>query len=196
MARMAKAGVGTRPFFWPLHEQPVLRRMGRGHYRPQQVLEFLSGLRQAWPRLGLGADLLTGFPGETGEQFENSYAFCRELPLTYAHVFPYSPRPGTPAASWPDALPKAERTARAARLRGLAESRKRGFLKILAALPQLTVLLEKSQPVGNGVCEFYAPCLVLGEGLRPGSLVRMRPERVENGRIVGTLLGPADGEGA
>ncbi|HWR03566.1 MAG TPA: MiaB/RimO family radical SAM methylthiotransferase, partial [Humidesulfovibrio sp.] len=62
----------------------VLKRMGRGHYRPEQVLDFLRQLGGVWPRLGLGADLLTGFPGETAEQFETSYAFCRELPLTYA----------------------------------------------------------------------------------------------------------------
>lgn len=171
----------------------VLRRMGRGHYRPEQVLEFLAGLRQAWPRLGLGADLLTGFSGETQAQFENSLAFCRELPLTYAHVFPYSPRPGTPAANWPDTLLKAERTARAARLRGLSESRKRAFLKALATLPQLRVLVEKTtckngDGEGLGVCEFYAPCLLRGEGLRRGSLVRMRPEGVEGGRIVGSAL--------
>ena len=165
-----------------------LRRMGRGHYRPEQVLEFLVGLRQVWPRLGLGADLLTGFPGETQAQFENCYAFCHELPLTYAHVFPYSPRPGTPAADWPDALSKAEGTARAARLRGLAESRKRSFLKTLITLPQLTVLVELTEGESNGVCEFYAPCQVRGESPRPGSLVRMRPEGVESGRIVGTLL--------
>lgn len=169
----------------------VLRRMGRGHYRPEQVLEFLKGLRQAWPRLGLGADLLTGFPGETEAQFETTYAYCRELPLTYAHVFPYSPRPGTPAADWPDTLPKAERTARAARLRTLAESRKRGFLKTLRALPELTVLVERAKNLGNGVCEFYAPCLVHGQGLKPGSLVRMRPEGVQNGRIVGVATGVA-----
>ena len=176
----------------------VLRRMGRGHYRPGQVLEFLTGLRRAWPRLGLGADLLTGFPGETEAQFENSLAFCRELPLTYAHVFPYSPRPGTPAANWPDTQLKAERTARAARLRALSESRKRAFLKVLAAQPELTVLVEKTTcksggGEGLGVCEFYAPCLLRGEGLLReslvrGSLVRMRPEGVEGGRIVGSVV--------
>lgn len=168
-------------------DSEVLRRMGRGHYRPEQVLEFLAQLERFWPRQGLGADLLTGFPGETEAQYENSYAFCRALPLTYAHVFPYSPRPGTPAADWPDALPKAERTARAARLRGLAESRKRAFLKSLAELPELTVLVETGE--GNGVCEYYAQCQVRGQGLRPGSLVRMRPEGVEDGRLVGEAVG-------
>lgn len=163
-------------------DEGVLKRMGRGHYKPAQVLDFLRQLRAHWPRLGLGADLLTGFPGETAAQFETTYAFCRELPLTYAHVFPFSPRPGTVAADWPDALPKAERTARAARLRGLAEARKRAFRKELAALPRLTVLIENTG-TGQGTCEFYAPCVVAGGGLRPGGLVAVRPEGLEAGRL-------------
>jgi len=163
-------------------DEEVLRRMGRGHYKPAQVLDFLRQLRTHWPRLGLGADLLTGFPGETAAQFETTYAFCRELPLTYAHVFPFSPRPGTAAADWPDALPKAERTNRAARLRGLAEARKRAFRKELAALPRLTVLIENAG-TGQGTCEFYAPCVVAGGGLRPGGLVAVRPEGLEAGRL-------------
>jgi len=168
----------------------VLRRMGRGHYRPEQVLEFLRQLAVSWPRLGLGADLLTGFPGESAEQFETTLAFCRELPLTYAHVFPYSPRPGTAAAKLPDTLLKAERTARAARLRELAESKKRGFQEELAGLPRLMVLLENAG-VGQGVCEYYAACHVQGleAELRPGSLVPLLPQGLADGRIVGTLAG-------
>ena len=179
-------------------DSQVLRRMGRGHYRPQQVLEFLAGLGRIWPRLGLGADLLTGFPGETATEFEDSYAFCRELPLTYAHVFPYSPRPGTPAALLPDALPAAERTARAARLRGLAEARRRAFAKSLARLPELTVLVEsmdnaQAGTVVSGVCEFYASCEISVGDLAPrsptrGSLVVMRPEGVAGGRVMGRAL--------
>lgn len=165
-------------------DEGVLRRMGRGHYRPAQVLDFLRQLKAHWPRLGLGADLLTGFPGESGQQFETTLAFCRELPLTYAHVFPFSPRPGTAAARLPDPLPKAERTARAARLRALAEDKKRAFLAELAALPVLTVLVENALS-GHGVCEFYAPCAVQGENLRPGGLVAVRPQGLEKGRVAG-----------
>jgi MiaB/RimO family radical SAM methylthiotransferase len=170
----------------------VLRRMGRGHYRPEQVLEFLRELAGCWPRLGLGADLLTGFPGESAGQFETTFAFCRELPLTYAHVFPYSPRPGTAAAKLADTLPKAERTARAARLRELAEAKKRAFQEELAALPRLMVLLENTGN-GQGVCEYYTACHVRGlrggERLKPGALVPLRPQGIANGRIVGTLAG-------
>jgi MiaB-like tRNA modifying enzyme len=168
-------------------DEDVLRRMGRGHYRPAQVLDFLRQLSGRWPRLGLGADLLTGFPGETAGQFETTYAFCRELPLTYAHVFPYSPRPGTVAAEWTDLLPKAERTNRAARLRGLAEARKRAFRKELTGLPRLSVLVENAA-TGQGTCEFYAPCVVAGEGLIPGSLVVARPNGLEGGKLLCSLV--------
>jgi len=173
----------------------VLRRMGRGHYRPEQAQEMIAALRRFWPRMGLGADILTGFPGETAERFENPCAYCRELPLTYAHVFPYSPRPGTPASTMPDALPKTERTARAATLRGIAEAKKRAFAKELVALPQLTVLLERVQHgQGVGVCEFYTSCVVRGEGLTSGtmttgSLVSMRPQELAEGKVSGTLCG-------
>ncbi len=166
----------------------VLKRMGRGHYRPEQVLDFLRQLKGFWPRLGLGADLLTGFPGESAEQFAATYAFCRELPLTYAHVFPFSPRPGTAAAKLADPLPKAERTARAAQLRALAEEKKSAFLQELAALPRLTVLVERSG-AGHGVCEYYGPCQVRGKlAARPGSLVALRPEGVAEGRVCGVVM--------
>jgi len=168
-------------------DEGVLKRMGRGHYNPAQVLDFLRQLRARWPRLGLGADLLTGFPGESAGQFETTYAFCRELPLTYAHVFPFSPRPGTAAADWPDALPKAERTSRAARLRGLAEAKKRAFRRELAALPRLTVLIENAE-TGAGTCEFYAPCVVAGPGLKPGGLAAARPEGLEAGPLLCRVL--------
>ncbi|MHC1751347.1 MiaB/RimO family radical SAM methylthiotransferase [Humidesulfovibrio sp.] len=165
----------------------VLKRMGRGHYRPEQVLDFLRQLKTFWPRLGLGADLLTGFPGESAEQFETTFAFCSELPLTYAHVFPYSPRPGTAAAKFSDPLPKAARTARAARLRELAEVRRTAFMQELTGLERLDVLLEHSGQ-GQGVCQYYAPCQVLGEcSARPGSMVSIRPQGVEAGRVVGLL---------
>jgi MiaB/RimO family radical SAM methylthiotransferase len=157
----------------------VLGRMGRGHYRPEQVLDFLAGLSRAWPVLGLGADLLAGFPGETEAQAAETRDFVAALPLTYAHVFPYSARPGTPAASFPDQVPGPERAARAARLRGLAEARKRAFAKTLLARPALTMVVEEGgEGAGaSGVCEFYASCHLLPGQPEPPrrSLALVRP---------------------
>jgi len=86
-------------------------------------------------------------------------------------------------------LLKAERTSRAASLRGIAEAKKRAFAKALVGLPQLVVLVEKAEGgQGAGVCEYYAPCLVRGQGLRRGMLVAMRPERLVGGVVEGMAL--------
>lgn len=135
----------------------VLHRMGRGHYRPEDILDGLAALQRHLPLMGLGADLLTGFPGESESEFAATLGFCQALPLSYAHVFPYSRRPGTPAARMPAQVAKPLRAERAARLRELAEAKRRAFIQRLAALPRLQVLLETSAPAG-GRCEYYVPC--------------------------------------
>lgn len=162
----------------------VLKAMGRGHYDPQTAVEFMEKLREFWPVVGLGADLIAGFPGETPEQFENTMELCRVLPLTYGHVFPYSERPGTKAADLPNPVDVPERKARAARLRELVNSKKRAFLESLLNLPYLDVLVQDDK--GKGVCEYYAACrfTVLPEGLEPRTLVRARPVRIEKGVVL------------
>jgi MiaB/RimO family radical SAM methylthiotransferase len=159
----------------------VLKRMGRGHYSPEQALDFCDKLRDIWPEYGLGADLLVGFPGETEEQFENTMDVCRRLPLTYGHVFPYSQRPGTPAAKMTDQVDVPVRKQRAARLRAVVNEKKKAFLQHLGTLPELLVLVQDES--GKGICEFYAPCRIQAGGctLRPRSLVRCRPVELCSG---------------
>ncbi|QGY40705.1 MiaB/RimO family radical SAM methylthiotransferase [Pseudodesulfovibrio cashew] len=162
----------------------VLKAMGRGHYSPETAVEFLDRLREAWPVFGLGADLIAGFPGESEEQFANTLELCRRLPLTYAHVFPYSERPGTRAVELPGSVEVPVRKERAARLRKLIAGKKRAFLDRLLALEHLDVLVQDAE--GRGVSEFYAACrfLSLPEGANPRSLVRARPVRKEKGVIL------------
>jgi threonylcarbamoyladenosine tRNA methylthiotransferase MtaB len=75
----------------------VLRRMHR-RYRPWHYVEKVEALRRAaGPQLTLGADVMVGFPGETDAEFEETVALIRALPFGYLHLFPFSPRPGTPA---------------------------------------------------------------------------------------------------
>jgi threonylcarbamoyladenosine tRNA methylthiotransferase MtaB len=76
----------------------VLRRMHR-KYRPKHYEDRIRKARALMPGAAIGADVMTGFPGETDAEFEESRAFIESLPFTYLHVFTYSERPGTPAAS-------------------------------------------------------------------------------------------------
>ena len=77
----------------------ILSRMGR-RSKVEAYNEILSILREKSPSASMGADIIVGFPGETEEEFEHTCAFLRQSPLTYFHVFSYSARPGTAAASW------------------------------------------------------------------------------------------------
>ncbi len=97
----------------------VLRRMYR-KYRPRHYEERVLKARASMPDAAIGADVMTGFPGETAEEFEENRSFIESLPFTYLHVFTYSERPGTPAAASPDQVPVETRKERNRILRELA----------------------------------------------------------------------------
>ena len=97
----------------------VLRRMHR-KYRPRHYEERVLKARASMPDAAIGADVMTGFTGETEEEFEENRAFIENLPFTYLHVFTYSERPGTPAAASADQVPIETRKGRNRILRELA----------------------------------------------------------------------------
>ena len=150
----------------------VLRRMGRGHYGPRDIFSFLEELRGIWPVFGLGADLIAGFPGETPDHAEETLAVVEALPLSYAHVFPYSERPGTPAAGFKGVVPGHVRRERARALREAVAGKRGLFLRELLDLPAMRVALEDG---GTGMNEFYVECALDGDTPRTGELLRVRP---------------------
>ncbi len=97
----------------------ILKRMKRRHSRAD-ALRLIADVRRVRPETAFGADLIAGFPTETDAAFENTLALVEEAGLSFLHVFPYSPRPGTPAARMP-AVPGPMIKARAARLRAAGD---------------------------------------------------------------------------
>jgi len=104
----------------------ILRRMRR-NYRREEYLARVTRLREAIPHIGLGADVIVGFPGETDDHFEESYAFVEQAPLNYLHVFSWSPRSGTPAAELDERVDPRVVRDRSARMRALGEAKSRDF---------------------------------------------------------------------
>lgn len=98
----------------------ILKRMKRRHGRAD-ALKLVADVRAVRPDVAFGADLIAGFPTETEDMFRNTLDLVDEAGLAFLHVFPYSPRPGTPAARMPP-VPKAEVRERAARLRAAGEA--------------------------------------------------------------------------
>lgn len=144
----------------------ILKRMKRRHSR-QDAIEFCDQVRRLRPDIVFGADIIAGFPTETDEMFSRSLDLVEECGLTFLHVFPYSPRPGTPAARMPQVAGGAIK-ARAKRLRaaGVAALRRRLQAEIGATRE---VLIESE---GQGRTEHYLPVAIAGE--RVGSVVPLR----------------------
>jgi threonylcarbamoyladenosine tRNA methylthiotransferase MtaB len=94
------------------------------------------------PDCAVGADVMTGFPGETEEEFEDSRAFIESLPFTYLHVFTYSERPGTPAADSPTQVPQDMRKRRTRILRELSARKNRDFRVSMAGRTLSAVTIE------------------------------------------------------
>ena len=106
----------------------VLRRMHR-KYRPWHYREKIEKIHAAMPTAAIGADVMVGFPGETEAEFEETRRLVEELPFTYLHVFTYSSRPGTPAASMGKQVPVHVARERNRMLRELIAEKKLAFMR-------------------------------------------------------------------
>jgi threonylcarbamoyladenosine tRNA methylthiotransferase MtaB len=129
----------------------VLRRMHR-KYRPWHYREKIEKIRVALPTAAIGADVMVGFPGETEAEFDSTRRLIEDLPLTYLHVFPYSPRPGTPAAEMPSQVPIQVARERNRILRDLAAEKKRAFMRsfIGQTVEAITLRSEEKEACGAG----------------------------------------------
>jgi len=106
----------------------VLRRMHR-KYRPWHYREKITKIRAAMPTAAIGADVMVGFPGESDAEFDETRRMIEDLPLTYLHVFTYSPRPGTPAATMANHVPVPVARERNRILRELGAQKKVAFMR-------------------------------------------------------------------
>jgi threonylcarbamoyladenosine tRNA methylthiotransferase MtaB len=145
----------------------ILKRMKRRHSRKHTV-EFCSEVRRLRPDSAFGADLIAGFPTETEAMFENTMKLVDDAGLSYLHIFPFSPRNGTPAARMPQ-MPKPLVKERAARLRQMGNVALAGRLQSLVHTQQ-SMLIEKPG-IGRTAC--FAQAEVEGAAT-PGSFVSAR----------------------
>ena len=154
----------------------ILKRMKRRHLRADAV-RLVERLRKRRPDIAIGSDLIAGFPTEDVAMHAANRSIVRELGIVHGHVFPYSPRPGTPAARMPQ-LGRDTVRARAAELRAeVAEVREAWLAGLIGT--ELSVLAETD---GNGHAGNFARVAV-PEGTAPGSIVSVTPRTVEHGLL-------------
>jgi len=156
----------------------VLKRMKRRH-TVADVFAVAERARAARPDVVLGADMIAGFPTETDGQFAGTLKAAEALDLTHLHVFPYSERPGTPAARMP-AVPVATRKARAAALRDLGDKALARFMA--SRIGEAAAVLVEND--GRGLSEHYAPVQLSTDAV-PGALVDVQLTGVADGVLTG-----------
>ncbi len=147
----------------------ILKRMKRRHLR-RDVILLTERARQLRPDIVFGADLIAGFPTETDQAAANTRALIEEAGLTFLHVFPFSPRPNTPAARMPQLAPAVIRE-RAAALRELGEHMARRFYESRVGT---TAALLAERETGEGHTEHFAPARLIRGRIDPGTIGRVR----------------------
>ena len=151
----------------------VLRRMGRHWYTADGYARAVERLAARVAPLGLGADVIAGFPGETEDDHSRTLALVTALPFTYLHVFPYSVRPGTPAERLPGRVGEASATRRAAELRALGRAAEAAH-RAARADAEADVVVVREGATAAGITEDYL-AVALAEPAPPrGTRVRAR----------------------
>ncbi|MCW2265834.1 threonylcarbamoyladenosine tRNA methylthiotransferase MtaB [Gluconobacter cerinus] len=188
---------GDRDLWWLLENEPrlmphlhlslqagsdlILKRMKRRH-TTTQVASMLQHARTLRPNIGVGADLIAGFPTETDTLFNETLSFIEEQAIPFLHVFPYSERPGTPAARMP-AVPNGERQARAAQLRAVGEANRDTFLEKFVG-QTVNVLIETPD---RGHSPEFAPVRFAADASSAvrGSIIPLSIYSVSEGHLLG-----------
>jgi len=165
----------------------ILRRMRRP-YTKTFFRDLVLGITGTMPQAAIGVDVIVGFPGEDGQAFGQTYDLLRELPISYLHCFPFSPRPGTLAAGMSEQVGERTKKERVQVLRDLSKEKRRTFYSRFVGEP-LTFLIEHSRVQGmlRGISSNYIFCLLEGEDELMGREVEAVLLEVKGERGIGRV---------
>ena len=158
----------------------VLKRMKRRHSRGEAIA-LVERLKMARPEIAIGADIIAGFPTECAAAHANNLSLIEDCAIVHGHIFPYSPRPGTPAARMPQVDPVLVRE-RAAELRGAVAMRRERWLG--AKLGTLAPVLAEQD--GTGHSPDFARYRLPGS-VAPGTVARLKAAALNDGLLLGEL---------
>ncbi|MFW6157150.1 MAG: tRNA (N(6)-L-threonylcarbamoyladenosine(37)-C(2))-methylthiotransferase MtaB [Armatimonadota bacterium] len=185
------AGKVCRHLHVPLQSgcDATLARMGRP-YDAAYYRELIERIHRLEPLVGIGADVMVGFPGETEEEFEESFALVEALPVSYLHVFTYSERPGTRAAEMSGQVNHEVRKERTHRLRALSKRKAEKFAAGAAGETLEVVVETPGDEPGtlSGIADNYLRVSFEGPDELRGRLVRVAIDETRGSEVSGTLV--------
>ncbi len=165
----------------------VLRRMRR-RYAPEEFLAVVERARERLDRPAITTDVMVGFPGETEAEFESTLEVCRRARFSRTHVFPFSPRPGTPAAEMPGRVPSEAVAERSARLRELARGMAADWAHSFVGTT-VRVLFERCTSSGrlSGYTDRYVPLTAEGAPEQIGRALQVRVTAAAGAALLGRV---------
>ena len=164
----------------------ILEKMHRP-YTSSFFIDLIVKIKDQVPGAAIGVDILIGFPGETEKAFENTYSLIEKLPITYLHVFPFSPRPGTPAGKYPQKVPQKTIKARCEKMRRLGNEKKRIFYEtFIGKIVQVLIESKRDKATGllKGITSNYIPVHVVGEDDLFNTLLQVNIEKIKKNNTV------------
>jgi threonylcarbamoyladenosine tRNA methylthiotransferase MtaB len=167
-------------------DDTILKRMHRGYDR-ETFRTVVNKCRATFPDAAIGIDILTGFPGEEAEEFANTKTLLTELDATYFHVFPFSSRPGTQAATYKNQVSQAVREERVAELRAFGEEKRATFYKRYLGTKRPVLVEHKRNRDGllAGFTDNYIPVAFHGENNLMGKIIPIHLQQINGTTVMG-----------
>ncbi len=191
VAMMAEGDWLCRHFHIPLQsgDDLVLEKMNR-HYSARDFGKLVELIHKRMPLAAIGVDTMAGFPGEDDRAFQNTYNLVRDLPVSYLHVFPFSPRKGTPAERFKEKIHEKTIKERATKLRDLGQQKRESFYRSCIG-KEFKVLVQgwcqKEKMTMEGITDNYLPAtFVSGSNLR-NQIVPLGIEKANSTGVFGTI---------
>lgn len=164
----------------------VLKKMNR-HYDRAEFSLLVENVRQEVPGIAISTDIIVGFPGETEEMFEDSLEYIRGLGFARVHVFPYSPRKGTPAATMPNQVAEPVKKNRVHRLQAVADEMAKEFNNSYLGTVQQVLFETKEKGVTDGLTDTYIRVYTEDDVL-PGKIYDVRLDELFKDGVKGTVI--------
>jgi threonylcarbamoyladenosine tRNA methylthiotransferase MtaB len=181
-----------RHFHIPLQsgDDDILKKMRRPYTR-NYVHDLILKITDCMPDAAIGVDIMVGFPGETSDAFDNTYYLIQALPVAYLHVFPFSARPGTPAAKFADHVPSKVIKQRCERMRRMGTDKRMSFYrKFIGRKMKILVETNREATTGRlkGISSNYLPVLVDAGDEYKNKLVDIYIENLRGSQLQGRIF--------
>lgn len=189
--RVADREIFCRHFHIPLQsgDDGVLSKMGRP-YSGRTFHDLIARIHRLVPEAAIGADILIGFPGESDAAFETTYKLIEDLPVSYLHVFPFSARKGTPAATFGGHIPTDIIKDRCERMRILGAEKRIAFYRRFIGR-KMKILIETKNENGSGwlkgISSNYLPVFINADDNLKNKIVKIKIEKLEGNKLFGIL---------